>query len=136
MLRALPTQSACDWRGALEAAPRGRTLSALAERGLAHCAWTFRPHRRLVARLTPAGLQALHALEPAEDAADRLLEARAFDALERRGDGVTLAELAALCAEAGSPASFVELNAALSRLERRVRIAGGRYYATGYVRPV
>lgn len=122
MRRALHALSHRDWRGAREAAAQRHTLAALADRGLVRCAWTHRPHRRLVARLTPAGVVASdRAGEP------RLLEAHVLDALELHGpDGITLYDLADRC---GPGISHVALNAALLRLERRVRFAGGRYFA-------
>ena len=137
MRRALHTLSPIDWLGSREAAAHGQTLSALADRGLARCAWTHRPHRRLVARLTPAGVLASHGPQGVSRSRDGLmLEALALDALEFGGPrGLTLMELAELCeATGGRPANLVELNGAVSRLGRRVRVAGGRYFATTSVR--
>ena len=107
MRRALHTLSPIDWLGSREAAAHGQTLSALADRGLARCAWTHRPHRRLVARLTPAGVLASHGPQGVSRSRDGLmLEALALDALEFGGPrGLTLMELAELCeATGGRPA--------------------------------
>lgn len=88
--QAARTGGKVKWIGSKDGGPTGTTLGALTDKGLAEVRWTDRPYRRLVGRITDAGVEELQRrLERERQRA----EARAVEAEPPSDSAVGLGEI-------------------------------------------